>query len=177
MRSVEQQLEKLSRGSGRRPLLEPRPERGQSGRRPRAEARDLVPEVRQRRPHPRGGGVDALEARAESDEVRVVAVDEADELGAERGEVGAELGGEALERDVGAELGDVRVRVEVGAEEGVGLEPWRVRLDGLPEEVRRRGRGVGRRRGRHAGCGRRLGRWGRWRGWICGSARGELSEI
>ena len=59
--------------------------------------------------------------------------------------MGAELGGEALERDVGAELGDVGVRVEAGAEEGVGLEPGRVRLDRLTEEVR------GRRRGRRGG--------------------------
>jgi hypothetical protein len=140
---VEQELEQLARGGGGGPLLEPLPERGERGGCPGAEGGDLVPEVGERGAHPGRGGVDALEVRAEADEVGVVAVDEADELGAERGEVGAELGGEAVERDVGAELGDVGVRVEARAEEGVGLEPGRVRLDRLPEEVhgRRRGRG------------------------------------
>jgi hypothetical protein len=140
VRGVEQELEKLASRGGSRSLLEPGAQGGEGGGRPRAEGGDLVPQVGERSTHPRGGGVDALEARAEADEVGVVAVDEADELGAERGEVGAELGGEALEGHVGAEPGDVGVRVEVGAEEGVGLEPRRVRLDRLAEEVGGRGR-------------------------------------
>jgi hypothetical protein len=140
VRGVEQELEKLASRGGSRSLLEPRAQGGEGGGRPRAEGGDLVPQVGERGTHPRGGGVDALEARAEADEVGVVAVDEADELGAERGEVGTELGGEALEGHVGAKPGDVGVRVEVGAEEGVGLEPRRVRLDRLAEEVGGRGR-------------------------------------
>jgi hypothetical protein len=91
------------------------------------------PQVGERGAHARGRRVDAPEARAEADEVGVVAVEGDDELG-------TQLGGEAVEEHVGAELGDVGVRVEVGAEEGAGPEPRRVRLDWLPEEVDRPGR-------------------------------------
>lgn len=133
---VKQELKQLARGSSGSPLLKSHPERGKRGRRPSAEGGDLIPEVSERGAHARGGGVDALEAGAEADEVGVVAVDESHELGAERGKVGAELGGQALERDVGAELGHVGVRVEAGAEERVGLEPGWMSLDRLPEEVR-----------------------------------------
>jgi hypothetical protein len=152
---VEQQLEKLPCSRGSRALLESGAECGEPGGCCGAEGGDLVPELGERGPHARGGGIDALEAGAEADEVGVVAVDEADELGAEGGEVGAELGGEAVEGHVGAEVGDVGVRVEVGAEEGVGLEPRRVRLDGLAEEVRRRRR--------------RHGEIRHGSGWICGA--------
>jgi hypothetical protein len=73
----------------------------------RARCRAAAREARGRRWPPLSGGG----PRAEADEVGVVAVDEADELG------------------------DVGVRVEVGAEEGARPEPRRVRLDRLPEEV------------------------------------------
>lgn len=159
MGGVEQQLEKLACSRGSRALLEAGAECGEPGGRSGAEGGDLVPELGERGPHARGGGIDALEAGAEADEVCVVAVDEADELGAEGGEVGAELGGEAVEGHVGAEVGDVGVRVEVGAEEGVGLEPRRVCLDGLAEEVRRL---LLRRRRRH-------GEIRHGSGWICGA--------
>jgi hypothetical protein len=89
-RGVEQELEKLTSRGGSRSLLEPRV---QDGGRPHVEGGDVVPQVGERGTHPRGGGVDAHEARAEADEVGVVTIDEADELGTERGEVGAELGG------------------------------------------------------------------------------------
>lgn len=45
------------------------------------------------------GAVDVDELGTEVDEVGIVAVDEFDEFGFERGEVGPELGAESVERD------------------------------------------------------------------------------
>ncbi|KAG8061228.1 hypothetical protein GUJ93_ZPchr0003g17669 [Zizania palustris] len=91
---------------------------------------------RSRSSHARGSDIDTLEAGAKADEVSVVSFDEADELGTEGDEVGSDLGDEAVEGHEGVEVGDVDVRVEVGTEEGLGIELWLVRLDGLAEEVR-----------------------------------------
>jgi hypothetical protein len=64
-RVVKQELEKLASRGGSCSLLEPHAQGGEGGGCPHAEGGDLVPQVGERGTHPLGGGVDALEARAE----------------------------------------------------------------------------------------------------------------
>lgn len=53
----------------------------------------------------------------------------------EGGEVGLELGSEGFEGDEGTEIGDVGFGVEGGEEEGGLVEPERVGVDRVAEEV------------------------------------------
>jgi hypothetical protein len=69
LRGVEQELEKLASQGGSRSLLEPC---AQGGGWPHAGGGDLVPQVGERGTHPSGGGVDALEARAEEEDAATV---------------------------------------------------------------------------------------------------------
>lgn len=139
MERVKKQLEDLPCSRRLRPLAKAAADGDEGGVHDGTERSYLIAEFDERGAHAAGSRVYVDEAGAEADEVGVVAVNEVDELGLEVGEVGAELRGEALEGDEGAEVGDVGLGYEVGAEEGGGLEPRGFRVDGVAEEVRRRG--------------------------------------
>jgi hypothetical protein len=72
LRGVEQELEKLVSRGGSRSLLEPRAQGGEGSGCPHVGGDDLVPQVGERGTHPRGDGVDALEARAEEEDATMV---------------------------------------------------------------------------------------------------------
>lgn len=146
MERVEQQLQHLPRGRGLRPLPQAVAQGDERSLHAAPEPLDLVPQLQKRGPHPHDGGVHVDELGAEVDEIVVVAVDEVDELVVEGGEVAPELGPEGVEGDEGAELGDVGLGVEVPGEEGGGLEPERVGVLRVREQIR--GRSRRRRRGR-----------------------------
>ena len=148
MRGVEQQLEELTRCGHSRMLLQAYAESCERGGRSGVEGSDLVPEVGERWAH---AGGDTLEAGAQYDK-----------LSTESGEVGAELGGEALEGHVGAELDDVGIRVEARRRKDSGrnhggcapmgrsaMRPTSLRLASLRPCVRPRSRNHWIRRDRH----------------------------
>lgn len=135
MKCIKQQLKNLPRRRRLSSLPQPISQRGERRLNGRAEGGNALPEVGERGPHAEDGGVDVDELGAEADEVGVVAIDEINKVGIEGGEVRTEVGSEGVEGDEGAEVGDVRLRGEIGLEEGGFLEPERVGVDGVSEEV------------------------------------------
>ena len=137
MKGIEQNLQGLFRRRGFRSLLQPALESNKRAIDGGTVLLDLFAEFEERSAHSHDGGVDVDELGAEVDEVGVVAVDEVDELVVERSAVRLELGSECVEGDEGAELRNVGLGVEVRGEEERGLEPERVRVQRVREEVRR----------------------------------------
>lgn len=154
MKRVEQKLEGLSCRRGLRPLLQTVLEGHKRAIHGAPILVDLLPELHQRGPHAHHGGVDVDELGAEVDEVGVVAVDQVDKLVVEGGQVRLELRSERVEGNEGPELRDVGLGVECRRKEERGLEPERVGVQRVREEVRRRSRRCGcRDQIRHFGFG------------------------
>ena len=138
MKGVEQQLQHLSGSIRLCSLAQSILQSDERALNSSPEALDLVAELKKRSTHAKHRGIHVDQFGGEVDKVGIITVDEVDEFMVERREMGLELRSEGVEWNKGSELRNVGFGVEVRREEQRGLEPQRVGVERIGEEIRGR---------------------------------------